>query len=89
MDSVLGAAIEMQVGHHATVQVIVGREWGMEGGTVASAPLSEQLCDPLPVQEILRSFRASTGLDIQMRVGVHIGDVTHGVVGSESPRFCA
>ena len=44
---------------------------------------------PWHVQEILRAFRASTGLDIQMRVGVHIGDVTHGVVGSESPRFCA
>lgn len=39
-------------------------------------------------QEFLNLFRTSTGLAVQMRVGIHIGDVVHGVVGSESPRFC-
>ena len=38
---------------------------------------------------MLRKFRESTGLAVQMRIGVHVGDVVHGVVGSESPRFCA
>ena len=34
-------------------------------------------------------FRESSGLDLQMRIGIHIGSAVHGVVGSESPRFCA
>ena len=41
-----------------------------------------------PLQEVLREFRETSGLDLQMRIGIHVGSVVHGVVGSESPRFC-
>jgi len=40
------------------------------------------------MQEVIRQFRERTGLSLEMRVGIHIGDVVRGVVGSESPRFC-
>lgn len=39
-------------------------------------------------QDVLRTFRENTGLDLHMRVGIHIGAVAHGVIGTTSPRFC-
>ena len=30
----------------------------------------------------------NTGRPVQLRVGVHSGDVTSGIVGSKMPRFC-
>lgn len=39
-------------------------------------------------QDQLDCFRAESGLSIQMRIGIHVGTVVRGVVGSQSPRFC-
>ena len=39
-------------------------------------------------QDVLQTFRERTGLDLHMRVGIHIGAVAYGVIGTSSPRFC-
>ena len=43
---------------------------------------------PASRQDVLRTFRENTGLDLHMRVGIHIGAVAYGVIGTTSPRFC-
>jgi class 3 adenylate cyclase len=42
----------------------------------------------LSMQAELQTFRESVGLQLQMRIGIHVGNAVCGVVGSQSPRFC-
>lgn len=55
---------------------------GGRGVSCASGPHSES-----PLQDVLRDVNAQLGVNVRMRVGVHVGWVVTGVVGRTRPRF--
>lgn len=57
--------------------------------SVCTTILRFSVCTSCPgSQDVLRKFRERTGLDLHMRIGIHVGTVAHGVIGTFSPRFC-
>jgi class 3 adenylate cyclase len=42
----------------------------------------------LDIMEMIRSFRTVTGEQIQIRIGLHSGSVTAGVLGDLVPHWC-
>lgn len=82
LDSLFALATEMQVSS--------GKGCGREGW--GSCPFFLLPTAPLPftparMKDVLRDVNAQLGVNVRMRVGVHVGWVVTGVVGRTRPRF--